>query len=89
MKKEPDIAVYRHKIDALDKKIAKLLAERFETSRKIGVYKKNNNLPIADAEREKAIVADVKKSAGAYGENVADVYRTILFDSRKIQEDLS
>lgn len=44
---------YRIEIDEIDKKLVELLDKRMRVSEKIGRYKKENNLPVLDAARER------------------------------------
>ncbi|MBN3490831.1 chorismate mutase [Acholeplasma equirhinis] len=48
-------------IDQTDKELVRLLEERFKLVREIGHYKKENNLPIFDPEREKFVLATKEK----------------------------
>ena len=47
---------YRNEIDRLDKELVKILEKRFLVVHEIGLYKKANNLPILDLEREKKVL---------------------------------
>lgn len=85
MKKEP-IFIYRKKIDRLDKRIARLLSSRFETAKRIGTYKKSAGLPVTDKNREAIVLASLEANGGIYGENVKEVYKTVLGESKKLQE---
>ena len=44
---------YRSKIDAIDEEIVKKLEERMRVAEEIARYKKNNELPVLDAMRER------------------------------------
>jgi monofunctional chorismate mutase len=46
----------RNRIDEIDKDILRLLELRFQVVKEIGAYKKANNLPILDANREKEVL---------------------------------
>ncbi len=46
----------RNRIDEIDKDILRLLELRFQVVKEIGAYKKLNNLPILDANREKEVL---------------------------------
>lgn len=50
----------RNKIDKIDEKILKLMAERFEVTEKIGLYKKQNSLKTVDKNREKEMLTKFK-----------------------------
>ena len=81
------LARCRVKIDALDRQIAALLAERFAVSDEIGRYKAENDLPVRNAAREAEVLASARMQAGLpYAEDVAAVYETILARSRQRQD---
>ncbi len=46
---------YRKKIDSIDEELIKLLSLRFKITRKVGEYKRENNLPAEDIKREERI----------------------------------
>ena len=46
---------YRLEIEKIDKELFDLIAKRMAISSKIGEYKKENDLPIFDAQREKEL----------------------------------
>lgn len=48
---------YRKEIDAIDKRLLNLLAQRNTLVQRIGDYKKERRLPIRDDAREKEVVA--------------------------------
>lgn len=56
---------WRDTIDNIDGAIVALLAERFKTTRKVGLWKAANDIPAVDAEREKAQVARFRTLASA------------------------
>jgi chorismate mutase len=80
----------RKKIDAIDTEILILLNGRAEISREIGLLKAGAALPVADPRREDDILRRVvRENEGAIGdEAVAEIYRTILRESRRIQVDV-
>lgn len=47
---------YRIKIDEIDREITRLFEERMNTVIKVGEYKKANNLPVLNKEREKQVI---------------------------------
>lgn len=80
----------RKKIDAIDRKIIKLLAERLEICTELGEYKQKNNLPIKDRKRELEIIQDrleLLKQHGFGDERfVKDLFEIILKKSREVQK---
>ena len=51
-----DIDDYRNRIDEIDKEITKLFEERMDTVINIANYKKDNNLPIFNRDREDEVI---------------------------------
>ena len=45
----------REQIDEIDKKLLKILSERFRVTQRVGEYKKRHKLPALDRKREKEI----------------------------------
>ncbi len=50
-----DIAALRRELDEVDRELVKLFERRMEVSRRIAVYKRDNNLSVLDAAREEAV----------------------------------
>ncbi len=67
----------RNKIDNIDTELVRLLKERLSVAASIAEYKKENNLPVLDRSRERALLNKVSKEAGAEFENEA---RTFFYD---------
>jgi chorismate mutase-like protein len=53
----------RDQIDGIDRNILELLAQRLRLVIRVGDYKRANNLPIYDAERERDLLARVANAA--------------------------
>lgn len=51
-----DLKQLRDRIDEIDEKIVALFEERMETVLKVADYKKQNNVPILNVNREKEVV---------------------------------
>jgi len=82
------ITLLRSKIDKIDEKILKLIAERFETVSRIGRIKHENGLKIKNKSRETAIFAKIKKLSKKFGlshDFVSRLYEMIIDESRKLQ----
>jgi len=52
---------FRKMIDECDNELILLLKRRMKLAKEIGVYKKDNNLPICVPEREKELIARLKR----------------------------
>lgn len=78
-----DIQELRQRIDAIDRELVSLYCRRMETSRDIGQYKKANNLPVRDSERERALLNKVADLAGEENEQgIRALYQLLLDQSR-------
>jgi chorismate mutase len=49
----------RKEILEIDNKIAELIAQRIDVAKKIGIYKKNHNLPILNKEQEAKVLENI------------------------------
>ncbi|GEM_PF-927208 len=70
----------RIEIDDVDEHIVELLAKRVEIVKKIGEYKKNNDIAVLDEERFKKVLKNVKDKAekkAVSSEFICDIYKKI------------
>jgi monofunctional chorismate mutase len=51
-----DIAALRQELDEIDREFVKLFERRMEVSRRVAEYKRENNLPELDANREEQVL---------------------------------
>lgn len=63
MQSDPELEQLRGSIDNLDAAIICLLAERFKTTQRVGVLKKELGLAAADPEREELQIARLRRLA--------------------------
>jgi chorismate mutase len=63
----------------------KLLVKRFEITKKIRIYKKANNLPVMDKQREEHVLREKTGSSGLPRKFIQDFYKIIFEESRRIQ----
>lgn len=82
----------RRKLDELDQMIVNTLCSRFEITDQIGVLKKTFEKPIYDSNREQEIVAKLKVLCSLDPndnmiDNVTEIYRAIMEQSRKRQNE--
>ncbi|WP_297420010.1 prephenate dehydratase [Clostridium sp.] len=82
-----DLDDYRIKIDEIDKEITKLFEERMDTVIKIANYKKDNNLPIFNRDREDEVI---EKNVGYlknydYAEETRKFFISLMEVSRELQ----
>lgn len=78
----------RDQIKNLDEEMVKLLEKRFNLSLKIGEFKKENNLPILDKDREKelSLINLSKLENKDFSESYLNIFKTILEESKKLQK---
>ena len=78
----------RSEIDALDSRIVGLLNERAGVAKKIGVVKRQNNLPIHDAGREKKVYSRILSlnKGPLPNESLEAIYREIIAGSRNLEQ---
>jgi 4-amino-4-deoxychorismate mutase len=89
--KSDTLTVYRAKINELDNQIIKLLGERMEAARAIGIYKQAHHMEVLQSARfnevlEKAIAEG--KQQGLSEEFVKALYEDIHKESIRQQEEL-
>lgn len=79
----------RRKIDAIDEKIVKLLAERMQISYEIGKFKQENAMKIKNSERERTIMKKIEDHSEKFGLSPAlgrKIFALLLEESRKCQK---
>jgi len=84
--KENDIKKNRNMITEIDKGISRLLAERFKHVKKIGKYKKKNNLKTKDKKREEEVINNALKENNLDKKFIQDLYKLIFNESYKLQK---
>lgn len=81
------LETFRKEIDEINVKLIQLFKQRMEVSKKIGDVKKENNLPIFDAKREKEIIeAYTKDETGVNKEYIQRFLQNIMDISKEAQE---
>lgn len=71
-----DLKQCREQLDLIDEKIIELFEKRMLVIKDVALYKKQNNLPIVDEEREKVILKkNIEKFNNA---ELKQYYQTIL-----------
>lgn len=79
----------RDDINETDKEIVKLLERRFNIVLKVGEYKKINNLPIFDEERESQVIEKCVEllSDQKYSHYLKNIYVEIMNTCKEIQKN--
>lgn len=81
----------RKKLDKYDKKMIKILAKRMAIIPQVAEYKKKNNLPILQTEREEEIIKSKEKLAIELGidhQLIKKIFQIIFENSRKTQKNI-
>lgn len=78
---------YRNEIDQLDQEIISLLDQRFEVTKQVGIYKKENNIPVLNQNREASIIAKLEALNLSHQSQVIDAYIAIMDISKKQQDE--
>lgn len=80
----------RKEIDALDSRIVELLNKRAEIAKKIGVIKRQNDLPIHDSSREKEVYSRIlaRNKGPLPDESLEAIYREIIAGSRNLEKSI-
>lgn len=77
---------YRREIDRIDVELVRLFAERMEISSKIAAYKRENSLPVQDAQREREKLDEIRAMLpNEWKEYGAALYERIFSLSRSWQ----
>ncbi len=91
MNDEDKIKQIRRHIDRIDTVIITALAERMSLIPDIADYKKKNDIPIFDEEREVEIMNKLKKIAKDHGLDegfVEEIFLSCFNESKRIQNDV-
>lgn len=81
-----DIKDLRDNIDAIDRKIVELFKKRMNVAAEVAEYKRENNMNVLDASRERALLTKVAELSGKEFEDYTrTLYSTILDLSRSYQ----
>jgi len=86
-----DLVELRHRIDALDGELLKLLNERTAIAREIGVIKSRSSLPIYSPDREiKLLRSLIERSEGPLRpEAIRAIYREIMSAAIAVEKDVA
>lgn len=81
----------RKDIDKLDNQIIELIRKRFALVSKVADYKKKNDIPVEDSEREKKLLESKKELAAELGIDsnlIEKIFNELLEESRNIQKKI-
>lgn len=80
--------IYREQIDKIDTEIIKLFEERMDVVLDVAKYKKENFMPIYQAERENVVLKKVedKLENKGYLEETTELFKFIMDLSKSLQD---
>ncbi|MBI4066776.1 chorismate mutase [Candidatus Gottesmanbacteria bacterium] len=80
-----NLDILRKKIDAIDRKIIRLLEQRLDLARNIGKIKRMSKISIVDNDREEFIKKRINKLS-PNNQSVKNIFETILKESKSLQK---
>ena len=84
-----DLNEIRKEIDSVDEQLVTLYKKRMQLSAEVAEYKRDNNIPILDSSRERALLAKISEMSGSeFEEYSRTLYGTILDLSRSYQHKI-
>lgn len=83
-----DLKEIREEINEIDEKLIELFKRRMECAKDVGNYKKANNIPILNQDRENEILDDVLVRGGEYGYAAQLLFSNIMELSRALQHNI-
>ena len=78
----------REDINKIDDELISLFVKRMDCAKEVGLYKKANNIPILNQEREQEILDKVAFKGGEYGASTRLLYSNIMELSRALQHNI-
>jgi chorismate mutase/prephenate dehydratase len=78
----------RKEIDEIDQKLLPLFMARMDCAKQVAAIKKEQNLPVFNAQREQEILDRAAGNAGDYGGEARILYTAMMETSRALQHDL-
>lgn len=80
-----DLEQLRDGINKIDHQLMELLDQRFELVKQVGVYKKENKLPIIDNDRQKLILE--KANTFNNSASIKKIYQLIFTTSCEVEDE--
>lgn len=82
-----DLNEIRKEINDIDVQLIELFKKRMDCARDVAVYKKENNIPVLNPDREEEILDKVYEQGGEYGAYARLLYSNIMELSRALQHN--
>lgn len=83
-----NLSEIRSDIDRIDSEIIELFKKRMDCAKEVGIYKKSQNTPVLNQDRENDILDAVEKKGGEYGAHARLLYSNIMELSRALQHNI-
>lgn len=83
-----DLSAIRKDIDRIDNELIALFCERMDCAKEVGNYKKANDIPVLNREREEEILNSVQQKGGEYGSYARLLFSNIMELSRSLQHNI-
>lgn len=83
-----DLNEIRQEINQIDEKLIELFKQRMDCAKEVGNYKKLNDIPVLNQNRENEILDAVAKKGGEYGASARLLYSNIMELSRALQHNI-
>lgn len=83
-----DLGEIRVEIDKIDNELIELFKKRMDCAKAVGLYKKENNIPVLNQNRENEILDNVEEKGGEYGSHARLLFSNIMELSRALQHNI-
>jgi len=83
-----DLGEIRVEIDKIDSELIELFKKRMDCAKAVGLYKKENNIPVLNQNRENEILDSVEEKGGEYGSHARLLFSNIMELSRALQHNI-
>ena len=83
-----DLSEIRVDIDKIDTELIELFKKRMNCAKEVGLYKKANNIPVLNQQRENEILDSVAERGGEYGSHARLLFSNIMELSRALQHNI-
>lgn len=83
-----DLGEIRTEIDKIDSELIELFKKRMDCAKAVGLYKKENNVPVLNQNRENEILDNVEAKGGEYGSHARLLFSNIMELSRALQHNI-
>lgn len=83
-----DLGEIRIEIDKIDSELIELFKKRMDCAKAVGLYKKENNIPVLNQNRENEILDNIEEKGGEYGSHARLLFSNIMELSRALQHNI-